>query len=109
MTYQRKSDLGWTLVLTQDYQEAYGSLLRVSRVAQLLLVVSIIASIISAYLLSKRLTQPVQELSAIAEEISRGQLSANIQGTQRKDEIGTIARSLERLKNSIDIALRKMK
>jgi methyl-accepting chemotaxis protein len=52
---------------------------------------------------------PLRELTAVAESYSQGQLDLKVPGTERKDEIGSLARALGRLGVSIRKAMERLK
>ena len=58
--------------------------------------------------LAPRLTRPIRNLTEIADAISRGQLGDQIHEVDRSDEIGGLARAIDRLKMSVDLAMRRL-
>jgi len=52
--------------------------------------------------------KPLRELTEVAEQFSEGQLKLKIPGLKRKDEIGNLARSLDRLGTSVVIAMQRL-
>ena len=50
----------------------------------------------------RRLIQPLQELVAVIYAIARGDLSVSVPHTERRDELGTVAQALTRLKMQAD-------
>ena len=64
------------------------------------LVISIIATIITvltAFLITRSITQPLKTTVALAEEVAIGNLDIAIAGTDRRDEIGTLAQAFSRM------------
>ena len=61
-----------------------------------------------SYLLAQRLTRPIRSLTRIADEISRGNLKASIPEAARSDEIGALARAVDRLGASIKAAMARL-
>ena len=59
--------------------------------------------------LGKALTRPINELTAIAVQLSNGELQVNIPQTARGDEIGSLARAIERLGVSIQLAMDRLR
>jgi methyl-accepting chemotaxis protein len=108
VAYVQKTDLGWTLVAQQDYAEAYAPIVTANRNALILLVASIIFVGLLASALAPRLTRPIRHLTEIADTISRGQLAAEIREIDRSDEIGGLARAIDRLKTSVEVAMRRL-
>ena len=103
-----KTKYGWTLVAQQDYDEAYGPLAVAKRNALILLGITVLFVLLVSYALASRLTQPIRRLTRIADGISRGNLGASIAETKRSDEIGSLARAIERLRASVKLAVERL-
>ncbi|MGH1484799.1 MAG: HAMP domain-containing protein [Cellvibrionaceae bacterium] len=54
------------------------------------------------------LRKPITQLSDVANQISRGDFSAAI-NTERQDEIGVVANSIERMKVSLNMAIERLR
>lgn len=65
----------------------------------------LLLGLLLTWLLSSTITKPIVELTESAEIISRGDFSCDIQGTDRKDEIGALARAISRMAESIKLAM----
>ncbi len=109
VAYSQKTKLGWTLIVQQDHQEAYAAADEAQRNSVLLLVITLIIVMAIAFLLAHRLSTPIRNLTAIADEISRGNLGAEIKETSRSDEIGALARAIERMGVSLQMAFEKLR
>ncbi len=109
VAFARKTSLGWTLIVQQDYDEAFAPLLESRRNALILMAVALILVVVVAYLLSRQLARPIGELTRVAEEISRGSFETRILGTERRDEIGALARAVERMAISIRMAFDRLR
>jgi len=107
--FQRKLPQGWSVLVEQEYGEAFATLAKMQREARILILVTIALVVGMAYLLGKQLTSPINQLTAIAEKLSRGQLTVNIPQTGRGDEIGALARAIERLGISIGMAMDRLR
>lgn len=59
--------------------------------------------------LIKSIVVPVRELTTLADRYSLGKLDLTIPYTDRHDEIGKMAKALERLGNSVKVALKRLK
>ena len=103
-----RTALGWTVVVQQDYAEAFAGLARTERNAFALLVAALILVGGVAWTLARRLVRPIQSLTAVAEGISRGDLDADIPEARRRDEIGMLAQALERLRVSVKMAFEEL-
>ncbi|MBU1567897.1 MAG: cache and HAMP domain-containing protein [Proteobacteria bacterium] len=109
VAYTQKTQLGWTLIVQQDYREAYVAADEAQRNAVLLLVVTLATVMLIAFLLASRLSTPIRNLTVIADEISRGNLGAKIKETGRSDEIGALARAIERMGVSLQMAFERLR
>ena len=63
---------------------------------------------LSAHALASRLTRPIRRLTRIADGISRGHLDSAIAEVKRSDEIGSLARAIERLRASVKLAVDRL-
>lgn len=88
--------------IAQQVRELIHSNVKAS-VLFLLLIIAI------AFLFSSTFSKPIQNLTRIAELISKGKnLDLKITETKRSDEIGELARSIDRLKTSTKIMLNRL-
>jgi len=71
--------------------------------------VALLVGLVLAWQLSRSITKPIEQLTHAAAEISRGKINEKIAGTERKDEIGDLARALERMSASIKIAMDRIR
>lgn len=109
VAFTEKISLGWTLIVQQDYDEAFAPLLESRRNALILMGVALIMVVVVALLLSRQLARPIGELTKVAEEISRGSFETRVLGTERRDEIGALARAVERMAISIRMAFDRLR
>ena len=58
--------------------------------------------------MSNILRSPIAELSEAANKISRGNFNVEID-VNRKDEIGVVANSIERMKTSLSMAIERLR
>lgn len=108
LSYARKSKYGWTLVVQQDAAEAYALIAEANRNALVLLVLTLLFVALVAFLFAQRLTRPIRSLTRTADEISRGHLQATITEVNRSDEIGALARAIDRMRASIKVAMGRL-
>jgi methyl-accepting chemotaxis protein len=106
--YARKTKYGWTLVLQQDAEEAYAPIAQANRNALVLLALTLVFVGLVSFFLAKQLTRPIRSLTRTADEISRGHLKANIREVSRADEIGALARAIDRMGASIKVAMARL-
>ena len=74
----------------------------------MMLGITLAAVVLVAMLLSRGLSVPIQRLTALAEDISRGRLDSKISYVSRGDEIGALARAIDRLSTSIRLAMKRL-
>ena len=108
IAFAERTQHGWTLVAQQDYEEAYRPLVDANRKALILLGVTVLFVVVVSYVLASRLTRPIRRLTQISDGISRGNLAANIAEVKRSDEIGSLARAIERLRASVKLAVERL-
>ena len=102
--------LGWKLIVQQDSAEAFAPITQTRRNGLILLLSTILLVILAAYWLARLLVKPIENLTTIAEDISRGNLEqAQVSiDSQRGDEIGKLARAIERLRVSVKLMLEEL-
>jgi len=104
----RQTNQGWTMITQQDYKEAYKQIEEQNLRAILLLVVTVVIVCILALIATRRLTTPIRKLTEVAEQYSQGKLDLEITGLDRQDEIGQLAKAIERLGVSIRMAMERL-
>lgn len=109
LAYAERTAQGWTMVTQQDYDEAFAAITKTNHNAIVLLVITLIAAGLLAYLMSQRLAHPIRRLTAAADEISRGKFNTPIPAKDRSDEIGALAEAIERMSISIRMALDRLR
>lgn len=66
-------------------------------------------AVVVSYLFSNTLAKPIQKLTDVTEQISKGRnLNDPIEEVNREDEIGDLAKSIDRLKISVKIMIERM-
>ncbi|MEJ2423521.1 MAG: cache and HAMP domain-containing protein [Candidatus Thiodiazotropha sp.] len=103
----RKTSHGWILLVQQDYDEAFAALKTYNQQTQLLMLVSLILVILVSFLVARQLTRPIRQLTLAADAISRGNFDFQITDTARGDELGDLARAVERLGSSVRLAMER--
>jgi methyl-accepting chemotaxis protein len=63
---------------------------------------------IFAFVVAPGIANPIRRLTAITEEISRGNFEQEVKEAGRSDEIGALARSIDRMTKSLRIALSRL-
>jgi methyl-accepting chemotaxis protein len=105
------SDVGlnWKLVVQQDYDEAYANYLDLKQSSQYIMIVSVILVLLISILIIANLAAPIKKLTESANNFSKGRFGDPIDFTKRNDEIGELAKSIERMGVSIRLALKRLK
>lgn len=106
--YARKTKHGWTLVVQQDVEEAYAPIAEANRQALVLLALTLLFVGLVSFFVARRLTGPIRSLTRTADELSRGNLKATIGEASRADEIGALARAIDRLGASVKVAMARL-
>ena len=99
---------GWTLVVQQDYDEAFAEIGKSNQQAIILFLITFALSLIVAIIVSRRLARPIKRLTQVADDISRGTFHAEIEDIRRSDELGDLAKSVERLGISVKLATERL-
>ena len=108
IAYIKETGQGWLMVVKQSYAEAFHAIQVANEYALVLLCITAVLVVLAAYLLSKGMSRPIIRLTEIAEQISRGDMSVKVVGMRRRDEIGSLARAIERLSISVRVAMRRL-
>ncbi|MDA3904245.1 MAG: cache and HAMP domain-containing protein [Desulfuromusa sp.] len=103
-----KTAQGWTMVSQQDYAEAYQLIKVENQKALYLLIATLVIVCFIAVFVSRSLTAPIRDLTAVADKYSQGQLDLKITGLDRNDEIGQLSQAIERLGTSIRMAINRL-
>jgi methyl-accepting chemotaxis protein len=99
-SYTMVPNLGWTVVVEQDYNDAYSS---VSRAQMKMFGISIgilVISIIIGIIISRSIVKPLLTLKEAAKELSEGNLTHEFE-VYAKDEIGDVAESFVDMRESL--------
>jgi methyl-accepting chemotaxis protein len=63
--------------------------------------IAIVTALAIAFLLARAIVRPVKAMTAVMGRLSRGDMSAEIPGTERKDEIGEMSQAVKIFKDSM--------
>lgn len=108
ISYAQRTKLGWILVVQQNYDEAYAAVNEANQNAILILAVTLLFVILVSPLVAHRLSRPIVNLTYASDNISRGNLQVTIKEINRSDEIGELARAIERLGTSMKLAIKRL-
>lgn len=70
---------------------------------------AIIASLVLYIMMGQLVLNPIAKLTVIADGISRGKLDGDIDGTEREDEIGALAKAIKRMNTSLHITIERLR
>lgn len=83
----------WALVVEQDRDEAFNAADILTGYISLVIALSVLGALVSAWLLSRYMAHPIQKLSVAADELAAGRYDPKLMTTQRRDEIGFLYRA----------------
>ena len=88
---------------TQDLRKSQiGEIDTIRLTIIILSAITIAIALIIAFLMAQNLTAPVKKLSVLVENMSKGTLNIKMDVVKSKDEIGTIANAVEKLRNNFE-------
>ncbi len=105
--YVQGNRFRWAVAIQQEKDELYAPLRQMLTVGLALLVAAALLAALTARAASGLLVRPILEMSRAADRMSTGQLDEAIPAS-RNDEIGVLARSLERLRISMRAAMARL-
>ncbi|MGB1012096.1 MAG: HAMP domain-containing protein [Thiolinea sp.] len=106
VSYSLTTELGWRLTVTQDYDDAYAIIEKSKREAIIAGIALLLGIGLLSILLSNNISRPIRKLSDVAETYSKGELDMDIPGTNRRDEIGDLAKAIERLGSGLKVIVK---
>ena len=77
--------------------------------AGLLVIAFVLVGLVTDYVLSRLILAPMRTISLKADEASVSPTSVNFEEKDRTDEIGLLARSFDRMKQSLAISMQMLK
>ncbi len=92
----RQADTGFTLILQQPRTFTTQVMRSIYAVSTLMGVLCLLLCLWCAWLLSRHLSQPVDQLDAAMDQVKRGDLDVRLQ-TDREDELGRLTDSFNRM------------
>lgn len=105
----RKIGLDWVLVVQQDESEVFRAVRDADRYALYLVSGTVVVVVLLSLAVARRLTRPIVQLTAAADQLSRGILDVEVTAKDRRDEIGALARAVDRMGMSIKIATQRLR
>lgn len=102
---------GWGLTLVSAYpkSDVTNAILRQSGwIGGAGLLVGLLLLALQSMLIRNRVIKPLQHLTVMADELSLGRWNHGMEELDLKDEIGTLARAINRLSNSVRLAMDRL-
>ncbi|MBI4662181.1 MAG: MCP four helix bundle domain-containing protein [Verrucomicrobia bacterium] len=62
---------------------------------------AVLVAVVMTAMLTRIIARPLQEITAVAERITVGDLSLNVSADERRDEVGVLARTFDRMTQSL--------
>ncbi|MCP4932868.1 MAG: methyl-accepting chemotaxis protein [bacterium] len=90
----------WAVVAEQDYVEALSSIISMRNYLLVGSGVGILLIILIGFFAGRSFSNPVTRMTAVMDQLAKGDNSVDIPGMERKDEIGEMAFAVEVFKNN---------
>ena len=103
----KKIKFGWSIAVVQEEDEAFFLLHEAKISAVLIIIITVIITIFTAFLCAKMIIRPIKKLTEAAESISLGDLRKQI-NVSPKDEIGLLSLAVRRMQTSLRMAVLKL-
>ena len=107
--YAPVASTGLILGIVLPENELFASLNKISLISIILAIIGSLLLIVTMLLISRRITQPLKEVIKLTEEISLGNFDTKIVLPKVKDEIYYLARSVNRMQDSIKNYIENLK
>jgi len=104
----RKTRLDWVVAVQMPEDEVFVRVRQTDIYMLRLFAVAGCVGALFAFVIAPGIANPIRRLTAITEEISRGNFEQEVKEASRSDEIGALARSIERMTKSLRIALSRL-
>ncbi|MGH8655966.1 MAG: ATP-binding protein [Gammaproteobacteria bacterium] len=87
----------WTVVVAEPLSDAFAPAHRTARFLATALAIALLVALAVALLAARRVTQPLAELTGVAEAVGRGGRPASTIAVRSRDEIGTLTAAFNRM------------
>ncbi|MGQ3685724.1 MAG: PAS domain S-box protein [Candidatus Loosdrechtia sp.] len=94
-------EFNWGIITEIDKDEGYGAVYNLNYIVTAVLLILAFPFVLVAYLVGKKLSTPILELTEVTRKMSSGDLSQRVT-IQREDEIGELANSFNAMARSLD-------
>jgi methyl-accepting chemotaxis protein len=99
----------WTVIIQRDTNDILRSVTTFRIMFSIILILAVLTALIVGWLLSAKITSPIEQLTQLANAISKGELVSNIVEIQDKGEIGQLAQAFERMRVSMIKAFERLR
>ena len=93
--------LGWSLIVEYDTDEVLHDVLTTKYLLTFISLVITLLAVAGGILFARSISLPIKSLTAAASGIAQGNLDAELEHTQRRDEIGALARTFNHMARSL--------
>lgn len=108
VSYSVKAGFGWSLVIQQDFDEVFQPVTEARNNAWLIIALTVLSIVLLAMFFSRELSSAIKKLTALADDYSKGLFDKANLSLSRSDEVGDLARAIDRMGKSIRIAINKL-
>ncbi len=105
--WQWLSEFNWGVVTEIDRSEAYGAVYNLNTLGVVLLFGIALPIMFFAYVVGKKLSNPIVELTEATEKMAEGDLTQRV-NIEREDELGVLATSFNTMANTLDYKTREI-
>jgi signal transduction histidine kinase len=98
---------GWFLITAQDTEQAFRPVLDLRNSFLLATILVLSVAVITVFFVARTISRPITHLKESADKISKGELDISIKATT-DDEIGELARHLDKMRESIQTTNRSL-
>jgi methyl-accepting chemotaxis protein len=91
-------DAPWRIIAEQSNEEALSAVSSITRMMVIALAVIIAAQMLLGWLVARAIVKPIGSLTGALQAMATGTLTEEISGRNREDEIGDIARAVEKIR-----------
>lgn len=99
---------GWVVAMTADESDVLAELVTSRNMSILIAVIAVIIGMITTYFIARYIANPILKAVSMANEISKGNLALDDVKIDRDDEIGTLASSLNKMKENLNEIITKV-
>jgi sigma-B regulation protein RsbU (phosphoserine phosphatase) len=107
--YAHIASTGLTLGIVLPHNELFSSLHKMSLISIFLAIVGSILLIVAMFIISRRISQPLKDVTALTQKISLGNFDAKIELPKTKDEIYSLSLAINRMQDSIKEYIQEIK